>query len=111
MTHQFPADTITNSICGEYPAATEVPTLAYEMTRATVRALAEHYIGMAQNDYLSAAWVQANSGYANTFNAVLAATRITRAAGSDAMDFIDIEKLAERVRAECNARGYVAKSK
>ena len=27
-------------------------------------------------------------------------TLITGAAGSDAMDFIDIEKLAERVRAE-----------
>ena len=98
---------IVDSICGAYP--TEGLMSAQEqMKRDVCFALADHYAGMASNDKMTPAWLQANSGHAGVFNTFLQAQRIVRLSGSNALDFLDIEQLSEQVKQACNKAGLVS---
>lgn len=92
-------DLIVNDICSDSEQE--------NVKRTIVFALTSHYIGMSSNDTYSPAWVQANSGWCNTYNTYLECQRITRLSGSDALNVFDIEALAKQVKDACKARGFV----
>lgn len=100
-------DAIVNEICGAYP---ETESARQDFTRGLCAALADHYIGMSIHEPFGGAWMQANSGWSAVYNTALKLQRIAQLAGSAALDFADVEQLAGRVKAACNAAGYVAKS-
>nr|DAX87972.1 MAG TPA: hypothetical protein [Caudoviricetes sp.] len=98
---------ITNQICGAYPAA-GAETAAQAMKRNAVTALTGFYLGMAENETASPAWVQANNGWAGVFNACLEAGRICRAQGVELG--WDVEAAAQAVIKAANAAGFHANS-
>lgn len=103
-----PIDSIVDQICGAYPA-TGAETAEQSFVRGLCFQLADHYIGMSVNDRISPAWLQANSGWASAFNTALQAQRLARLSGSKALDFLDIERLADQVNVACNTAGYQAR--
>ena len=100
---------VANTICGALTQPLENLSKEDKMRRFVCWALTDHYIGMATNDYRSPGWIQDQSGWANVFDAVVQAKQIVQQAGCAALDFLDVENLAEQVKAECSKAGLVAK--
>ena len=100
---------IVDAICGEMPHDSEFLDKD-NMRRSLCWALSEHYIGMSLNDYMTLSWIQDQSGWTNVFNTALQAQGIVQRAGCDALDFLDMKKLSEQIKQECNKAGFVAKS-
>lgn len=106
MTHPDMVTKITNRICGPYPDGIEKTIDNYK--RLVIFGLVGHYLGMAEQPYMSPAWRAESSGWCNTISACEGASEIASLMGSNVLEKLNIAQWPTMIIDACREAGYVA---
>lgn len=87
-----------------------IKDLDLENEQEIARSLSCFYVAMCFYPYHSQEWALANEGWCSVVGSWMEAKRITKKVGGNALDFIDVEKVAELIKIEGKRKGFFVKN-